>query len=362
MDKTDIASIKKMLRVDRSATIDKVWACYVTPDKDKIVIPIQPFAMLDEQDTSKYITIFKKTLTGTVGKQLSILPFPLRNGLSPVQTQLMELRTDKLQNLDKLHDVFDAIVNAYSYTDYYCILLAHVGYDGINGRREPVDYDYLLCDICPVTLSKPNLAYIPVENKIESLVQNFLISPPALGFMYPTYEDGQANINETIVYSKKNDGLDDGFIENFFGCVPGYSPESQRMRFAAVMESAFDDEQSVEDTLSVLSSVRSALEEHSTSKSGEPAVMDEKGLEQIMEINGASNLPSFHEAYQKYLSEGDLFLEALVDSKVSIVGNGYSLTVEGDTSNFVTVREIDGKKYLTIPLGAVEINGIHANR
>jgi hypothetical protein len=76
MDKTDIASIKKMLRVDRSATIDKVWACYVTPDKDKIVIPIQPFAMLDEQDTSKYITIFKKDVDGNGWKAVVYSPLP----------------------------------------------------------------------------------------------------------------------------------------------------------------------------------------------------------------------------------------------------------------------------------------------
>ena len=123
---------------------------------------------LPEDETFKYFDIFRQTLSGTIGRNLLNMEFPLEQEKEGgTQEFLMKLRFSQLQDDALLDEFYDKIIENYAYGENYYIILVYAAYD-IPGRSsdglEMSDasekvYEYLLCSICPVKLSKPGLSY-----------------------------------------------------------------------------------------------------------------------------------------------------------------------------------------------------------
>lgn len=74
------------------------------------------------------------------------------------------------------------IIDSYDYVGNYLILIFHDAYDVMtktsdNDKLDESEevYEYLLCAICPVTLTNPKLGYCEEENRIESIVRNWVV-------------------------------------------------------------------------------------------------------------------------------------------------------------------------------------------
>lgn len=77
------------------------------------------------------------------------------------------------------------------------ILVIHAAYD-IPGKSsdgsEMFDasdevYEYLLCSICPVKLSKPGLSYHAEDNTFGERVRDWIVEMPDVGFLFPAFND-----------------------------------------------------------------------------------------------------------------------------------------------------------------------------
>ena len=44
-------------------------------------------------------------------------------------------------------------------------------------------YKYMLCAICPVTLSKPGLGYLEKEQRIGARIRDWVVGAPETGFL-----------------------------------------------------------------------------------------------------------------------------------------------------------------------------------
>ena len=56
-------------------------------------------------------------------------------------------------------------------------------------------YEYLLCSLCPVHLSKPGLGYNTESNRIENHSQDWMVELPARGFLFPVFNDRYTDIH-----------------------------------------------------------------------------------------------------------------------------------------------------------------------
>ena len=74
MNKKEIAEIRKQLNPTRQ-TITRICGCYVSAEKEKITTFSQSFGLLEEEEIFKYLDIFKKSLSGTLGKNLLNMDF-----------------------------------------------------------------------------------------------------------------------------------------------------------------------------------------------------------------------------------------------------------------------------------------------
>ena len=76
MNKKEISEIKKQLTPENCA-LTRLCACYVDGEKNKKSEMKEAFLSQSEEECFKYFEIFRKSLSGTVGKNLINLEFPL---------------------------------------------------------------------------------------------------------------------------------------------------------------------------------------------------------------------------------------------------------------------------------------------
>ena len=74
MNKKEITEIKKQFTPERTS-IDRICGCYVDGEKNKRMELAELFLTLPEEEVFKYCEIFKKTLSGTIGKNLLNMEF-----------------------------------------------------------------------------------------------------------------------------------------------------------------------------------------------------------------------------------------------------------------------------------------------
>ena len=95
MNKKEISEIKKQFTPDR-CSITRICGCYVDGEKNKKTELKEAFLSLSEEESFKYFEIFKKTLSGTIGKNLINMEFPLEQEKEGgTQEFLLRLRGSK---------------------------------------------------------------------------------------------------------------------------------------------------------------------------------------------------------------------------------------------------------------------------
>ena len=206
MNKKEINEIRKQF-TPNNCTITRMCGCYVDGEKNKKTELKEAFLSLPEEEICKYFDIFRKTLSGTVGKNLLNMEFPLDSEFTGgTQEFLMRLRDSKLTDEDLLEQFYDKIITSYDYGENFLILLIHAAYD-IPGRAsdnmEMFDasdevYDYILCSICPVDLCKPGLSYNVQDNRFQDRIRDWIVGLPNLGFLFPAFNDRSTDIHSVL--------------------------------------------------------------------------------------------------------------------------------------------------------------------
>lgn len=113
MNKKEIAEIKKQFTQDKCA-ITRICGCYVDGEKNKKTELKEAFLSLPEEEMFKYFNIFRKALSGTIGRNLLNMEFPLETE-EPGGTQdfLMKLKTSALKDDIILEEFYDRVIENY---------------------------------------------------------------------------------------------------------------------------------------------------------------------------------------------------------------------------------------------------------
>ena len=98
MNKKEIAEIKKLFTPSHCA-ITRICGCYVDAEKNIKTKLKEAFLSLEEEEMFKYFKIFKSTLSGTIGKNLLNMEFPLsQESEGGTQEFLLKLRNSELKD------------------------------------------------------------------------------------------------------------------------------------------------------------------------------------------------------------------------------------------------------------------------
>lgn len=254
MNKRDVLELKKRFKKE-SCTIRRMAGCYVDAHREKVLKLNETFLNLDEEELFKFLEIAKKTMSGTIGNNILELDFPLdEEAPGGKQQYLYGLRASALENEDLLDRLYDLIIENYQYVGNYLILVFHDTYDIISRTSDKLKldeseevYEYILCAICPVALSKPGLGYNKEENRIGARIRDWVVGVPDLGFLFPAFSDGSADIHKVDYFVRDAKDSHPEFVSEVLGCGAKRTATEQKQTFHAIVKRAFGQDEEISE-------------------------------------------------------------------------------------------------------------------
>jgi hypothetical protein len=250
MRKKDILELKKRFKKEQ-CTFTKMCGCYVNGEKHSILKFRESFLNLDEDEYFKYLEIAKKVLSGTIGNNILELNFETDEDFTnETQTSLMQLKSSQLKDDAHLNNFYDLIIANYDYTGNFLILFFHDAYDVItktkdNARIDESEevYEYVLCAICPVSLSEPGLRYFEEKNNIKARIRDWVVEAPTNGFVFPAFIDRSSDVNSIMYYTKNAKDTHTELMENVLGCTSKKTATVQRETFQSIIKDSFSSDE-----------------------------------------------------------------------------------------------------------------------
>lgn len=370
MNKKECNEIKKLF-TPAGCAISRICGCYVDSEKNKKTELKEAFLSLPEEEAFKYFTIFRGALSGTVGKNLINMEFPLHAEMEGgTQEFLLKLRDSQLKDDALIEEFYDKIIENFDYGENYYIILIHCAYDIPAKAADGTEmfdasdyvYEFIQCTICPVKLSKAGLCYNSMTNVIENRTRDWLVEAPVHSFLFPAFNDRNTDIHSLLFYSKNAEQLPETLIDSVLGCVIPMSAKSQKETFQEIVEETLGENCDFETVKSIHEQISELVEE--TKDEPNPPVLDKLQVKKLLENNGATpeKLEEFDARYAEVEAGPDTSFVAsnVVNTKsFEIKTPDVAIKVAPDKTYLVENRMIDGRPCIVIAINEhIEINGI----
>ncbi len=250
MNKTDIGEIKRRLKKDKCMP-RKITGCCVSTNKEILATFQTFFGNVEEVDQVKYLEIASKVLGGKVNNNNLELSFPLEEEAEGgCQYDLLRVRDCDFDDEDVMNRFYKKIVDSYTSMTEYVIFLYHDIYDvmdkttdGIKVDESTSTYNYLVCAICPLEPAKPGLIYSHSEQMIKARIQDWVITEPEIGFVFPAFTDRDTDIHSVLYHVKNTDNTQDNFVKNVLGCDRIQTSDDKKEVFAQIITETFAEDE-----------------------------------------------------------------------------------------------------------------------
>lgn len=371
MNEKEIAELRRRFRADKSS-ISRVRGCYVNEKREIISQFDQSLGILGQTESEQLLSTLRKTLSGTLGKNLLDIPFDTRQVVEGDQHKLlMTLRNSALRDEEAVSAFYQRVIQSLDLEGNYLILLVQDDYDVPYRSKDDQRQDdassevfrYILCSICPVKQTKEALSYYVYENAFHSISADWVVSAPEMGFLFPAFDERSTNLYDALYYCKDTSQTHPDFVEAVFH-APAPMPAAQQMEtFQALLEDTLSDECRYQVVQSVHGQLREMIEEHKANKVEEPLVVDKGTVRRVLEHSGVSeeHVEAFEERYDDaFGADADLSPRNLVDTKqLEITTPDVTIKVSPDRGDLVETWLIDGARYILIRAEeGVAVNGV----
>ena len=370
MNKKEVLEIRKQF-TPANCAITRIAGCYVDHEKNKKMESKSAFLSLPEEEAFKYFDIFKKTLSGTMGKNMLNMEFPIDQEM-PGGTQefLMKLKASKLEDDMLLEEFYDKVIATYEYAENYYIILIHAMYDVPDRSSDNLEmfdasdevYEYLVCSICPVSLSKAGLSYNAESNCIQDRIRDWVVDMPDKGFLFPAFNDRSTDIHGVLYYTKKSEDLQPELIEQLLGAKMPMSANTQKETFQMLIEDTLGEDGDYETIRNIHDTLNDMIEEHK--EEPEPLQLDKTDVRKVFEKSGVSSekMECFDQNYEETAGEKTSLLATNITEtkKFQIETPDIVIKVNTERADLIETRVIDGRQCLVIAVDDhIEVNGVN---
>ena len=373
MTRKELNEIKSQYTLEECGIL-RLCGCYVDGERNKITQFNENFLNLPEEEKHKYFDIFKKTLSGTPGKNLVDMKFNVDAYADEgARTFLMNLRDSGLKDDRLLNEFYDRIINNYSYVGNYLILLINQVYDipAVTTDNIEMDdasdevYSYILCSICHVNLSKPGLGYDEEDNNFHDKKQNHMVDVPDVGFLFPAFNKRSADEDMTLFYTKDVSEFEDGLIDCLLDCAVPLPAKQQKETFTSLVNEALGEEADLEIVKNIHENLEQIIEEKKQ-ESPAPVMLDKTEMKDLLEKSGVKEekLENFEEHFEMAAGEHGKLVASNVSSgkKFEVKTPDVVIKINSDKTDIVSTQIIDGRQCLVIQIDErLEVNGISVN-
>ena len=392
MKNSDRNELRRRFVKDNS--ISRLALCYVNSSREKVVVQNEVFLNLPEEDMFKYLDIAKKSLSGNIGDNLLELSYTGKQEEEENYRFLLGLRESGLKNEELIDVLFDKIIECYVYDGNYLITAIYDTYDVPVKTTDKMKLDeseesfsYIIVSICPVNQTKPGLGYLPLENRMGAREKDWVAGAPDAAFMFPSFCDRSTDIHKVVFYTKDTAQLHEEIIDSVLGCgTKRTATQCREVLKSAVSEivGAENKEKARNTLLEIHDSLNSILEEYQAEAL---ETEEERPLDRIILTAAVKDVIKDDAEVQKIVTtceeefdreppSAELFVDKkalkkaeperrekeLVKEietlktqlKASDDGQGVSIIVPADRVDSIRFEEIDGSRFVLIPISDEE--------
>lgn len=370
MNKKEISEIKKLFTNDKCC-ISRICGCYVDGNKTKVTTFREAFLSLPEEEIFKYFSLFRHSMSGTLGKNMLNMAFPTDTEADGgTQDFLMKLRACKLMDDELLELFYNKVIDNYVYGENYLILLIHASYDVPGKSSDGLDmddssdyvYEHILCSICPVKLSKEGLCYNAETGRVENRIRDWIVEAPEHAFLFPAFNDRNTDIHNLLYYTKNSENIQPDFIGGMLGCVAPLTFKSQKDVFSEIIEETLGEQCNFETVKNLHENLTAYVDEHKDEP--DPVAFDKSDVRRALEQSGveSEHIETFSDNYDDAAGSRTSFMASNVVNPrtFEVKAPDVVIKVSPDRTDLLETRQIDGKTYLIVELtDNVEVNGIN---
>ena len=331
MNKKEVLELKKRFKKDQ-ATFTRLVGCYVDCNREKICKFGGKFLTLEEEEYYKYLEIANKVLSGTLGNNLLNLSFPIEEEqVGGRQQILMALRDTDLEDETLLDTYYDLVIDTYDEPGNYLILLYLDSYDVMTRTNDNINvdeseevYKYLMCAICPVSLSKPGLGYLESEKRIGPRIRDWVVGVPATGFLFPAFNDRSTDIHSTLFYTRNTKEPHSEFMTNGLGCGVERTATEQKMAFHSIVRNVLgaEDDSTDDVMLDIQQNLSDMADEYAECHDTEedPFILDKDIMSKVLNESNVSEekINRIEKSIDEAFGEKLPVAENVIDSKALV--------------------------------------------
>lgn len=371
MNKKETAQIRRRFNPEKSA-ISRIRGCYVNNNREIVAMFNLSPQTMPEEELEKFLAIFKKTLSGTPDQNQVSLEFSTEQVREGEEHALLTaLKETALQEDEPVEAFYQKVIENLAMEDNYLILLMHDAYDVprfTSDDQELEDsttvFQYIMCSICPVRLSKPVLSYHAPDNEFHTRKLDWVVNAPDIGFMFPMFEDGGPNIYNALYYMRDAEQAHDEFVDAVFAAGRPMPATEQKEIFQEILTEALAEDCSFDVIQAVNEQISERLKEQKADKEAEPLRISRNEMKDMLRVSGVSEdrVEAFQEQYDEKLGEGvDISAVNLVETRqISLRTPDVVIKVAPNRGDLIETRVINGMKYIMIRADeGVELNGVN---
>lgn len=373
MNKKELAELKKSFSEGCGFfTLNKVLRTFIDAEGNIKYINVSPFHEIPDAECEVIMESLKKSLGGTLGKNLMEFSFPEESYQEEgAQNILYAALIDKLETEEKYTALVKRIAENAGYSAPIAVFIGHCSYsvmvkDKNDDKTGESDYQYnfLIASVCSVSTSDDGLYYDSEANAIVKKQNTDLIigKAPIEGFLYPCYSERCADIHHVMFYTKSAKKPNIAFIEDVLDCSFELTADGEKERFHAVLTGVCREELDYNVITRVNDIIKDVVAQNKNET--QPPVVDSARMRTILYDVGISEdkIQSLDAVYDQAVGNATLKASNLVDNKTVLSTQDITVNIGKDAVNKVRTAVIQGKSCLLIDLDeSVTVNGIEAS-
>lgn len=371
MNEKEIAEIRRTLTPGRT-NVTRLCGCYINATGEIIARFNQSFGLMQEEESEKFLSLFRRTLSGTVEKNLLSIGFSSNQVLNGEEYALLEqLRRTELSDDRALDTFFTKVAQSMPLKENYAVLLTHNRYDVLRkrgaeggGEESAEVYSYILCSICPVRTRKSMLAYLPERKSFGENHADSVITAPELGFLFPAFDGRQTNIYNALFYTRSAAEAHSSFTDTVFRRGIAMPAAEQGETFQRVLADALSEDCSFRVARALHEQLCEKIAVHKETRSTEPLIVTEGEFREVLEECGVpeEKVNAFAAGYDESFGQNtELPPKNIVDPRrFELRTPDVIIRVAPGCTHLIETRRIGGVKYILIRAEeGAELNGLN---
>lgn len=238
MNKQDLSYLRKGFKLDSPlVTISNISTTYIKKETGEVLVSQLPaYAILNNDVQELYLKNVKKLMSGKINVNVFNLDFNEES--QDRQELLFNLVRNENDFEDNCNELLGHIVAHYNFNTDIVVNIVR-----FSLNLEENTYNFMACSISKIKNTQREFICDLRDGDFSTqypMNPVIAITTPTDGFVFPSMEEQQPDVDHVINYTASKNNLNTEFVSEVIKAVPILSVQQERDLFLATMQEIFD--------------------------------------------------------------------------------------------------------------------------